>query len=265
MLVFIRGAGDLASGVAVRLLHSGFSVILSDIPKPTAIRREVSFCRAIEQGQAEIEDVKAKLASTADEALQITREGMAAILIDQAGEAIGQLHPLVVVDAILAKRNTGTHQSDADVVIGLGPGFTAGVDCHAVVETMRGHDLGRVYWKGSAQPNTGEPGMIGGYAAERLLRAPCDGVFEPICDIGSLVKKGETVARIDGQPMLASIDGVVRGLLPQGTVVTQGMKSGDVDPRGVIESCYTVSDKARAIGGGVLEAILQLTGAIRHV
>lgn len=264
MLIVIRGGGDLASGVAVRLVRAGCRVVMTESPKPTAIRREVSFCRAIEAGEAQVEDVRARLAQSAAEALTVTAAGEIALLIDPDCRCLPELKPDVLVDAILAKRNIGTRITDAPVVIALGPGFTAGEDCHAVVETMRGHDLGRVYLHGGAQPNTGVPGMLGGYAAERLLRAPDDGVFEPLKAIGELVSKGDKVALVNGKPMTAAIGGVIRGLLPAGTPVTAGMKSGDVDPRGVVESCYTVSDKARAIGGGVLEAILQLTGAISH-
>ena len=264
MLVLIRGAGDLASGVALRLFHAGFAVVMTDLPKPTAIRREVSFCRALETGEAAVEDATALKAATATEARRIVAGGRIAVLADAENRCLAALKPDVLVDAILAKKNTGTHMDDAPVVIALGPGFTAGADCDAVVETMRGHDLGRVYWTGSALPNTGAPGNIGGYTVERLLRAPQNGVFTPTVAIGAAVQAGDTVAVVDGTPLLASIDGVVRGLLPPGTPVKAGMKSGDVDPRGVRESCFTVSDKARAIGGGVLEAILQRTGVISH-
>ena len=263
MLTLIRGAGDLASGVALRLFHAGLSIVMTDLPKPTAIRREASFCRALETGTARVEDGEAQRASTAAEAQAVAGQGKIALLADPENACLPLLKPDVLVDAILAKKNLGTRITDAPTVIALGPGFTAGKDCHAVVETMRGHDLGRVYWTGSALPNTGAPGNIGGYTVERLLRAPCDGVFTPAMEIGALVEAGETVATVNGQPMRAAIGGVIRGLLPAGTPVQAGMKSGDVDPRGVRESCYTVSDKARAIGGGVLEAILQHTGALR--
>lgn len=263
MLILIRGAGDLASGVALRLLHAGFEIVMTDLPKPTAIRREVSFCRALETGTATVEDGEALRAATATEAREIAASGKIAVLTDPDNQCLPILRPDALVDAILAKKNLGTQIADASVVIALGPGFTAGVDCHAVVETMRGHDLGRVYWTGSALPDTGVPGPIGGYAAERLLRAPRDGIFTPSVEIGALVKAGETVATVDGAPLRSAIDGVVRGLLPAGTPVKAGMKSGDVDPRGVQKNCFTVSDKARAIGGGVLEAILQKTEALK--
>lgn len=264
MLIVIRGAGDLASGVAVRLHRAGFSLVMTDLEKPTAIRREVSFCRAITDGRAQVEDALAEYARTCGDARAIVARGNIAVMADPSGACIAELKPDVLVDAILAKKNTGTSLADAPVVIALGPGFTAGADCHAVVETMRGHDLGRVYETGSALPNTGVPGMIGGYASQRLLRAPCDGVFRATVAIGDTVGAGDTVAMVDGTPVIAAIGGVVRGLLPSGTPVASGMKSGDIDPRGVRENCFTVSDKARAIGGGVLEAVLRLTGGIRN-
>lgn len=264
MLVLMKGAGDLASGVAVRLYRAGFRIVMTDLPKPTAIRRAVSFCRAISEGEAVVEGVRARFAPDAQTASAITEEGRIAVLADPRAQCAAALRPDVLVDAVLAKRNLGTSLADAPVVIALGPGFCAGRDCHAVVETMRGHHLGRVYTSGYAADNTGIPGEICGYAAERLLRAPCGGVFEPTVRIGSMVRAGETVAAVNGMPVVAAVDGVVRGLLPSGTPVTAGMKSGDVDPRGVVDNCYTVSDKARAVGGGVLEAILTLTGVIAH-
>ena len=169
-----------------------------------------------------------------------------------------------MVDAILAKKNLGTAITDAPVVVAVGPGFTAGVDCHAVVETMRGHTLGRVYYQGSALPNTGIPGLIGGFAGERVMRAPADGVFHQLLDIGAQVREGDIAAIVDGRPMVCTISGVLRGILAEGTPVFQGMKAGDVDPRCKIEHCYTASDKALAVGGGVLEAVLRLSGAFKE-
>ena len=166
------------------------------------------------------------------------------------------------MDAILAKRNLGTRITDAPVVVGVGPGFTAGEDCHAVIETMRGHTLGRVIYSGSAIPNTNVPGLIGGFAGERVLRAPADGAFRSVHRIGDLVKTGDVAGYVSGEPMACTIDGVLRGLIADGIPVRKGMKSGDVDPRGNVENCYTVSDKATAVGGGVLEAILHLSGAL---
>lgn len=262
MLVLIKGAGDLASGVAVRLHQAGLRVVMTDLPRPTAIRRAVSFCRVISDGEAVVEDVRARFAPDAKQAMKIAADGQIAVLADPEAGCLAALRPAVLVDAILAKRNTGTAITDAPAVVALGPGFTAGLDCHAVVETMRGHDLGRVYYRGRAAENTGVPGDIGGYTSQRILRAPCGGVFQTVVEIGTVVRAGEVVATVNGEPVAAAIGGVVRGILPDGTPVAAGMKSGDVDPRGVVESCYTVSDKARAIGGGVLEAVLKLTGVI---
>ena len=263
MLAVIKGAGDLASGVAVRLRRAGLKLVMTEIAKPTAIRRSVSFCRAVWEGSATVEDVTARFASNAACALAIAERGEIAVLVDPDATCVQALRPDVVIDATLLKRNLNTKITDAAAVVALGPGFTAGVDCHAVVETMRGHDLGRVLLQGSAAPNTGVPGVIGGYAQERILRAPCDGIWQTTLDIGAMVREGDVVATVAGEPVRSLLHGVVRGLLPDGTPVTRGMKSGDVDPRGIAAYCETVSDKARAIGGGVLEAMLLLTGALR--
>ena len=263
MLILIRGAGDIASGIAIRLHRSGFAVVMTDTARPTAIRRTVSFSGAIISGSQRVEDVTARLARSADETAGILGGGDIAVLVDEGCACLEALRPDAVVDAILAKRNLGTTMDMAPAVIGVGPGFTAGVDCHAVVETMRGHTLGRVYYEGSALPNTAVPGLIGGFAGERVLRAPADGVFRQLREIGELVESGETVGTVDGKPMRCTIGGVLRGILADGTPVTRGMKSGDVDPRGNVENCYTVSDKALAVGGGALEAVLRLTGAVR--
>ncbi|GKH47372.1 MULTISPECIES: selenium-dependent molybdenum cofactor biosynthesis protein YqeB [Anaerotruncus] len=262
MLIFIKGAGDLATGVAWRLHNCGFQVVMTDIARPTAVRCTVAFSRAVYEGAAEIEGVTARLARDPADALRITGEGEIAVLVDPEAAAIETLRPPVVIDAVLAKRNLGTRITDAPVVIALGPGFTAGADCHAVVETKRGHYLGRVIYAGSAIANTGVPGDIGGYTSERIIRAPADGPFAPAARIGQLVRAGDVVARVEGEPVRALIDGVVRGMLPEGTPVTCGMKSGDIDPRGIVEYCHTISDKARAIAGGALEAVLHLRGGV---
>lgn len=258
MLVLIRGAGDLATGVAHRLFRSGFSVIMTETAKPTTVRCTVAFSPAVYQGSAQVEGVTARLAAGAEEALSIARSGQVAVLVDPEGSSIQTLRPQAVVDAILAKRNLGTRITDAPIVVALGPGFTAGVDCHAVVETKRGHDLGRVITQGGAIPDTGVPGNIGGYTTQRIIRASGDGVFTPLVQIGDAVREGDLVARVGDREVRAAVGGVVRGMLPAGTPVCQGMKSGDIDPRGVREHCWTISDKARAVAGGALEAILYL-------
>lgn len=261
MLIVIRGAGDLATGVALRLWRSHMQVVMTDLERPTAIRRTVCFSEAIRQGETRVEGVTARRAETPEQALALLAAGVLPVLADEAGSCIQALRPRAVVDAILAKRNTGTAITDAPVVIGVGPGFTAGVDCHAVVETMRGHTLGRVLYTGSALPNTGMPGLIGGFSGERVLRAPADGVFQPLADIGQQVREGDIAATVEGAPMVCTLTGVLRGILPAGTVVHRGMKAGDIDPRCAMDHCYTASDKALSVGGGVLEAILALNGA----
>jgi xanthine dehydrogenase accessory factor len=264
-MIVIKGAGDLASGIAVRLAHCGYRIVMTDLPHPTSIRRTVCFSEAILKGTFAVEDVIAEYAPDISLIPAIHEREHIAVLADPEAECIKALRPEVVVDAILAKRNLGTAIEDAPIVIALGPGFTAGVDCHAVIETMRGHDLGRVILEGSAEPNTGIPGNISGFTTERVLRAQKDGVFTELHHIGDIVEKGEPVAEVDGEPICATISGIIRGLLPTGTPVHSGMKSGDIDPRPVLSHCYTVSDKARAIGGGVLEAILMLQRRNAHV
>lgn len=258
MLILIKGAGDLATGIACRLVQSGFDVIMTETSQPTTVRCSVAFSRAVYEGAAVVEGIRAMLAATPEEALSLTGKGIVAVLVDPDGAAVRTLHPHGVVDAILAKCNLGTSITDAPAVIGVGPGFTAGLDCHAAVETQRGHNLGRALYAGSPAPNTGIPGDIGGYTTQRLLRAPADGVLSPAASIGDLVTAGQTVGYVGDVPMTAQISGVLRGLLPGGTPVHKGMKAGDVDPRCQISHCFTVSDKARAIGGGVLEGLLHI-------
>lgn len=260
MLVVIRGAGDIASGIALRLFRAGMRVVMCDLPVPTSIRRTVCFSEAIRLGETSVEGVRGVLCATPAAARAAAEAGVVAVLADPEAACARELSPDVLVDAILAKRNLGTTRDMAPVVVGVGPGFTAPVDCDAAVETMRGHYLGRVYYEGSPLPNTAVPGLIGGYAGERVMRAPADGVFEPCVEIGAEVRAGDVCATVAGEPMRATIDGVVRGLLQAGVRVTVGMKSGDVDPRCRPEYIRTVSDKASAVGGGVLEAILALSG-----
>lgn len=256
--VLIRGAGDIASGIALRLYRGGMQVVMTETADPTTIRRTVAFSDAVRSGRQQVEDITAILSGDAKEAEDILGKGMIPVLIDPECEMRKELSPDVLVDAILAKKNLGTKMSYAPVVIGVGPGFTAGKDCHAVVETMRGHTLGRVYYEGSALPNTNIPGLIGGFAGERVIRAPGDGIFFGVKKIGESVEAGETVGTVEGIPVRATISGVLRGLLADGVKVTKGMKSGDVDPRGEKEYCNLVSDKALSVAGGVLEAMLHV-------
>lgn len=259
MRVLIRGAGDLASGIALRLFHAKMEVIMTDLPRPTAIRRTVCFSQAILFGTMAVEDVTAAFAETPEAAVSILKEKKIPVLADPEAACIAVLRPDAVVDAILAKRNLGTKITDAPCVIGVGPGFTAGIDCHACVETMRGHTLGRVITVGSPIPNTNIPGLIGGFAGERVLRAPADGIFRQRLEIGDMVEQNEIAGYVGTEPMRCQISGVLRGLLADGTPVHRGMKAGDVDPRGEVSYCQLVSDKALAIGGGVLEAILRFS------
>jgi xanthine dehydrogenase accessory factor len=257
LVVLIRGAGEMASGVAHRLHQSHFKICMIEIPHPLAVRREVTFSEAIYEGEKEIEGIRAKLISKVSEIEEIWRQRQIPILIDPDGEKTRNfLKPDVLVDAIMAKRNLGTQMNDAPLVIGLGPGFTAEKDVHIVVETNRGNNLGKMILKGTAEPDTGIPGEIGGYTIERLLRTMKKGVFHPQRSIGERVNKGAVVAVVEDFPVIAKISGVVRGLLRDGVEVKKGMKVGDIDPRGKREVCFMISDKARAIGGGVLEAIL---------
>ena len=259
MLVLIRGAGDIATGIAMRLWRAGVQVVMTDLPQPTAIRRTVCFSQAIVLGETQVEDATARRAEDILQARRICAAGEISVLADPELRCREELRPDALVDA-----NLGTRITDAPVVVGVGPGFTAGEDCHAVVETMRGHTLGRVIYRGSALPNTSIPGLVGGFAGERVLRAPADGILHQLADIGATVAEGDVVATVEGQPMRCTISGVLRGILSDGTPVFRGMKAGDVDPRGKREYCDTVSDKALAVGGGVLEAVLALSGKLKE-
>jgi xanthine dehydrogenase accessory factor len=255
ILVVIRGGGDLATGVAVRLFRAGFPVMILEIERPTVIRLPVSFARAIYEGKVIVEDVEAVLIPSWEKAEEIIKKGKIPVLIDPKGNCIEKLSPIVIVDAILAKHNLGTRMDQAPLVIALGPGFTAGEDVDVVIETKRGHNLGKVYYQGQAVPDTGVPGEVGGESKRRLLRAPAEGKIMPLHQIGDLVKAGEIIAEVEGVPSKAEISGVLRGLIYPQSWVTRRMKVGDIDPRGVREYCFTVSDKARSLGGAVLEAI----------
>lgn len=258
MLILIKGAGDIATGIAVRLKNAGMQVVMTEIAIPTTVRRSVAFSRAVYEGSAVVENITARLVLDFAQIPAVLQQDEIPVLIDPRCEVLKSIHFDAVVDSILAKKNLSTDPTQAPVVIGVGPGFSVPQDCHCVIETQRGHDLGRCIYQGCAAKNTGIPGEIGGYTVERLLRAPCDGIFHPILAIGDIVKAGQTVALVNDQPVTAQIDGIVRGLLQDNVPVKAGMKSGDIDPRGCYEHCFTVSDKARAVGGGVLEAILHL-------
>mgnify|MGYP005759891409 FL=1 len=263
MLILVKGAGDLATGTAVRLYRAGFQVVMTDVAQPTAVRRTVAFSQCIYDGQTTVEGITARKAENRDQVRDILAAGEIPVLVDPQASILPQLPFMAVVDATLAKKNLGTTISDAPIVLALGPGFTAGTDCHGVIETKRGHDLGRLILEGAAIPNTGVPGDVGGYTTERIIRAPADGPFEPVAQIGQQVNLGDVVAKVNGIPVTAQLTGIVRGMLPAGIPVTAGMKSGDIDPRCEVRHCFTVSDKARAIGGGVLEGILYFGRRLR--
>ena len=258
-LVLIKGAGDLATGCAVRLHRAGYAVAMIELEAPTAVRRTVAFSECVAQANASVEGVQARRAATVKEARAILAQDEVAVLVDPEARLGAALQANVVVDARMAKRNLGTSLVEAAVVIGIGPGFLAGHDVDAVVETQRGHSLGRVILDGAAQPNTGVPGEIGGKTVERLLRAPAGGMLRTRFAIGDAVEAGAAVGEVAGRQVLAATGGIVRGLLRDGTPVREGQKIGDVDPRARREHCFSVSDKARAVAGGVLEAILYLS------
>jgi len=257
LIVLLRGGGEMASGVAHRLTRAQFRVCITEIPFPLAVRRGVSFCEAIHDGKKEVEGIVARRVESLEEIFLTWGKGEIPILVDPEAHIKKDLKPHVIVDAIVAKKNLGTKITDAPLVIGLGPGFTCGIDCHMVVETNRGHNLGRLLTEGSAQPNTGMPGSIEGYTWERVLRAEGDGNFSALKTLGDRVEASEIVAYLDGTPVRAKIKGVLRGLIRDG-MVKKGTKLGDVDPRGIREYCFTISEKARAIAGGVLEGIMMV-------
>ena len=258
LVIAIKGAGEIASAVAWRLYMANVrSIFMMETAMPLAVRREVSFCEAVHRGSKTVEGVEAVKAGTAEDIPRMWRLGKIAVIIDPEWQTLKRIKPDVVVDAILSKQNLGTRKNDARLVIGLGPGFTAGGDVHLVIETNRGHHLGRLISSGSAEPNTGIPGPIGGVTADRVLRSPAAGEFQSTRNIGEAVRQGEVIGRIGEAEVTAEIDGVLRGLMRTPTWVPKGIKLGDIDPRGEAGFCYTISDKARAVAGSVLEAILR--------
>lgn len=267
-LVAVKGAGDLASGVIHRLVRTGFPVMATELARPTVLRRTVAFAEAVPLGKMTVEGVTARHVSSLEEAWPLLARREVPVLVDPSGAGLRAARPWALIEATLSKRNSGITIDDAPLVIALGPGYEAGRDVHAVVETNRGHNLGRVYVQGRAEADTGVPGAIAGYSSERLLRAPCAGTLSGRRLIGDLVQAGELVAVIEAAgttaPVCATVGGLVRGLVRDGLSVTTGMKIGDVDPRAVREYCFTISDKARAIAGGVLEALLALAQAQTH-
>lgn len=259
-LIVVRGGGDLATGTIHRLWSAGFPVLILETARPAAIRRQVSLCEAVYDGTATVEGLTAQRIPDLSEMEGVLAAGRVPLLVDPEGSCLNTLHPAVVVDAIIAKRNLGTHRQMAPFTIALGPGFAAGVDVDVVIETCRGHNLGRVITAGTALPNTGRPGNIGGYTMERVLHAPAKGIVHTTCAIGDLVKQGQTIAWIETQeeavPVKATIPGILRGLIRERYPVTEGFKIADIDPRQEeLSNCFTISDKARAIAGSVLEQV----------
>ncbi|HVO42768.1 MAG TPA: selenium-dependent molybdenum cofactor biosynthesis protein YqeB [Aggregatilineales bacterium] len=256
-LILIRGAGDLASGAAYRLVKAGFPVVMTDLAEPLFVRTTVSYGSCLLYWTVIIEGIVARPAPLEAAAIRETlTDGVIVVVVDPGKAAIDVLHPAAVIDARLAKINLDTQITDAPLVIGLGPGFVAGVDCHAVVETNRGHNLGRVHWRGCAEPDTGMPGSVGGRTSDRVLRAPVTGYISPFVNIGEFVSKGRLIARVGDQPVIAPFDGVLRGLIDYANELPAGMKIGDIDPRAERKHCFTISDKSLAVGGGVVEAIM---------
>lgn len=255
MKILIKGAGDLATGIAYELWKAGHEVVMTEIRIPLAVRRMVSFSRAVYEGEAQVENAKSVLVCNLEEINRELKHGNIPVLVDEKAKIISEYCPEVLVDAIMAKRNLGTSIQDAPLVIGIGPGFCAGTDCHYVIETLRGDDLGRIIAQGCAAPNTGIPGEVGGYTRERLLSAAADGTMEPLVRIGDLVQKGQIVAKTGGIPVTAKMSGIVRGMLQEGVEVKKGLKIGDIDARTVRENCFLISDKARIIGKSVFSIV----------
>ena len=259
-MIIVRGAGDISTGTIHRLFRAGYPVLALEAYRPSAIRRQVAFSEAVYDGTATVEGVTAVRIADTDQAAEILRQGQVPLLVDPAGKSIRQLKPRVVVDAILAKKNLGTTMDMAELTIALGPGFEAGKDVHYVIETKRGHNLGRIISSGSAAANTGVPGIVGGYGAERVIHSPAAGVFRQKKGIGDEVQAGETIGNVvtgdEEIPVRAQIDGILRGIIRDGFPVVKGFKLADVDPRlEEKKNCFTISDKARCIAGSVLELV----------
>ncbi len=256
-IILIKGAGELASAIAHKLYAPCFKLCLTDLPEPLSVRRAVAFSEAVYEGEKEVEGVTARLLASYADIKGVWDQNKIAVIVDPSARVREYLKPHIVIDAIMAKKNAGTRISDAPLVIGVGPGLRAGVDCHMVVETNRGHFLGRILYKGEAEPNTGLPAPVMGVTENRVLRGPANGILNTRMDIGAHLKKGDLVGTVNGAEVRAETSGVLRGLLRNGARVWPGMKIGDIDPRDCDEHCFTISDKARAVAGGVLEAVVK--------
>lgn len=257
-VIVIKGAGEQATGIACRLYRANFKrILMLETPSSLAVRRQVSFCEAVHGGCMAVEGIEAVRVFDEMERHAVWAGGKIAVQVDPQAKSLSCCKPDVFIDATLAKRNLGTSMADAPLVIALGPGFTAGTDCHIVIETNRGHDLGRLIYTGMAAANTGIPGDIASYTKERVLRAPVEGTFTTEKQIGDHVRKGEVIGVVGSAEVVSQLDGILRGLIRPGSAVSKGLKIGDVDPRGEVGYCDTISEKARALGGAVLEAMLE--------
>jgi xanthine dehydrogenase accessory factor len=259
VLALIYGGGDLASGVAARLFRVGIQVVIAELPQPLAVRRTVSFASAVYEGEIEVEGIRACLSDGIEAVQNHLTAGRIPVIVDPQLQSRFTFQPDVIVDGRMLKKAPEYEHPAASLVVGLGPGFVAGENCHAVIETMRGHYLGRVYWQGSAQPDTGVPESVQNHQTERVLRSPTAGILKNKVDIGVTVHSGDIIADVEGHPVVAHFDGLLRGLLHDGVNVVEGMKIGDLDPRVDGRMHHHISDKALAIGGGVLEAILSIS------
>ncbi len=256
-VVIVKSGGDIASGIIQKLHRTGFRVLVLEMEHPTSIRRTVCFSEAVYEGKMELEGITSVLVKNIVEIYHAWANDFVPVIVDSKEEYIEKFNPIAVVDAIIAKKNTGMHKNIAPITVGIGPGFEAGKDVSVVIESNRGHNLGRLIFEGFSEPNTGMPGNIAGYTTERVLYSPEDGTINLNHEIGDVLKSGDIIGSVNGQCITSKIDGILRGIIREGTHVTKGMKIGDVDPRiEQIKNCYTISDKARAIGGAVLEAII---------
>jgi xanthine dehydrogenase accessory factor len=263
-VVVVRGAGDIATGIIQKLFRAGFKVVAIETDRPSAIRRKVALCEAIYDGNIVVEDIEGILVRSKEEIFNTLEALKIPVIIDAEGELISSLKPIAVVDAIIAKYNIGTNRSMAPVTVGVGPGFKAGIDVDIVVETMRGHNLGRLIFEGEAIANTGVPGKINGFDRERVIHSPASGKIVNKIEIGAIVKAMDVLAVVDNKEVISSISGVLRGIIRDGYEVKKGMKIADIDPRiEEVKNCYTISDKARTIGGAVLEAVLYSINKMR--
>lgn len=272
LFVYIRGGGDIASGVALRLFQAGLCVLICELPQPLVIRRTVSFAETVYQGEFSLEGIHSRLVKDLTSALNTLSNGQIPVIIDPQAGILHELRrhfphkvKIVLVDGRMTKKPPEALPDQVDFYVGLGPGFQAGINCHAVIETNRGHHLGRIIWEGQPQADTGIPAQVNGYSEQRVLRAPADGVLTALNEIGDHIAEGQIIANISGEPLIAPISGILRGLIKPGISVCKNQKIADIDPRDDPKFCYHVSDKSRAIGGAVLVAILSRRDLRPHI